>query len=143
MLVVSMGYILLLANKILTLKKGASKKTDDQSYAEDRLSNMYGHGDTMKLFGYALLFTFFGVIHFFPQFTFHLRFYDIFAAVGYFIAMFTKYVPLWVAYVPLVVYYVLGGGIKIFEKGPIEKIQLVARILLAVYYGIGMFTIPQ
>lgn len=94
----------------------------------------------LSVVGYALMAAFFFLIHVFPQVTFRLRFYDVFAAIGYFVAFFTKfgYIPLWLAYAPLVIYYILAGSIKVFEKGWVEKLQLVARLLLAVYYGMHL-----
>jgi hypothetical protein len=72
--------------------------------------------------------------------TFQLRFYDVFAAIGNLVAVFTKfgYIPLWFAFTPLIIYYVLAGSIKVFEKGLIEKVQLVARLTLAAYYILGL-----
>lgn len=137
MLLVSSGYILLLIDKaygIYVDSLKAKKKTDDVSKIEK-------NSKVINLMGYILLAIFFFIIHIIPEFTFRIRFYDVFAAIGYFVAVFTKFgfVPLWAAYVPLIIYYLFAGSIKVFEKGIIEKVQLLARLCLAAYYTIALF----
>jgi hypothetical protein len=137
MILVSCGYILLLIDQIFgvyinSLKE--KKKTDD-------VKDLQKTSKIINVLGYILLAIFFFLIHLMPEFTFRIRFYDVFAAIGYFVAIFTKFgmVPLWSAYMPLIVYYLLAGSIKVFETGIIEKIQLIARLLLAAYYTLSLY----
>lgn len=140
MLLISVGYTSLFVVKLLGLlkerKEREQKKTD--ALTEDEGDNPKDGWDVkaaLQYFGYGMLFTFFGLIYFKPEFTLHYRFYDAFAAVGYFLMMLTKYIPLALALFPVVLYYLFGGLHKIHEKGWINKLQLVARSLLLVYYG--------
>lgn len=128
MITVTSGYILLFAREVYVVSQ---KKEDVKDPRVKKVAK------SIQLAGYALLATFFFVMHLIPQITFRVRFYDVFAAIGYLVGIFTKdgYVPLWMSYGPLVVYYVLAGGVKLFERGIVEKIQMVARALLAVYYA--------
>jgi len=138
MLLVSVGYLMLLCSKLYQLivkMEGTRHKKDDD--AEKKQTYIY---NILSIIGYVILFTFFTLIHLSEQFTFHLRFYDVFAALGYFMAIFAKIniIPLWMAFVPLVVYYIMGGSIKIGESGIIERVQMVARFILAAYYGLSL-----
>lgn len=136
MVLISSGYILLFINKIYSFYI----KSLDERHKHDDTEHMKKNAKILSVTGYALLAAFFFTIHLFPQITFRLRHYDVLAAVGYFVAFFTSfgYIPLWFAYAPLVLYYILAGSIKVFEKGWIEKLQLVARMMLAVYYGMHL-----
>lgn len=137
MILVACGYVLLLIYKIFnvyidSLKE--KKKVDD-------VNQLQKNSKIINILGYTLLAMFFFLIHLMPEFTFRIRFYDVFAAIGYFVAIFTKFgmVPLWAAYVPLIIYYLMAGSIKVFESGFIEKIQLLARLLLAGYYTVSLY----
>lgn len=136
MIVIGSGYLVLFIDKIFSIY---IKSLEDKKKKDD-IRDLQKNEKILNLVGYVLLATFFFMIHLLPQVTFRVRFYDVFAAIGYFVAVFTKfaYVPVWAAYVPLVIYYVLAGSIKVFEKGMIDKIQLVARIVLAAYYGMTL-----
>lgn len=136
MILIVTGYVALFASKLLGVLKERTyarvKKTDDES------ANPKSNADAktvLQYFGYAILAVFFTMIFFKPEFTLHVRFYDVFGAVGNFMLLLTKYIPLSLAVFPLVLYYVIGGAYKIKEEGWINKLQLVARALLALYYG--------
>lgn len=139
------GYSALFTSKLIAVikeKKAAEdKKTDaptPDAYGGDEGKNpktSFESKTVLQYFGYALLTTFFVLIFVKPEFTLHIRFYDVFAAVGYFLMMLTKYVPLALAVFPVLLYYIFGGAYKITEEGWINKLQLVARSLLALYYG--------
>jgi hypothetical protein len=135
MLLVSIGYLMLLCSKLYKLITDVDKQKDENEKKKEKYIN-----NILVIVGYVILFTFFTLIHLSEKFTFHLRFYDIFAAVGYFMAIFAKIniIPLWVAFVPLVVYYFMGGSFKIGEKSIIERVQMVARFILAAYYGLSL-----
>lgn len=143
MVLISSGYILLFVHQIYSLY---IQRLDNQNKKHDRKADDTDHmkknAKIISIAGYALLAAFFFVIHIFPQITFRLRYYDVLAAIGYFVAFFTKfgYIPMWFAYAPLVLYYILAGSIKVFEKGWVEKLQLVARFLLAMYYGLHLMS---
>ena len=87
--------------------------------------------------GYAFLAIFFGLIHFYPQLTFHVRYYDKLAAIGAFLRTVTnlRYISL-IGVLFLLAYYILGTIPKFTEKGLVNKLQLVSRAMLVVYYGI-------
>ena len=98
---------------------------------------------TLKKTGYTLLFLFFALIHLYPGLTFHVRYYDIFAAVGYGLALLSKFVPAIPVAVPysiLTLYYIFGSYQKLDEEGWINFVQLISRTLLAIFYGVGGVT---
>jgi hypothetical protein len=134
MILVSAGYIILFVREVYgkVIEKTKAKPEDKRS--------MWKNARKLHVAGFALLAAFFFLIHIYPNVTFHLRFYDIFAAIGYIVAFFNEfgYIPAWIAYVPLVVYYALAGSVKVFEKGWAEKLQLISRLLLAFYYGMHL-----
>lgn len=136
MVVIGSGYLVLFIDKLYTIY---IKSLEDKKKKDD-IRDLEKNEKIINIVGYILLATFFFTIHLIPQITFRVRFYDVFAAIGYFVAVFTKftYVPAWAAYVPLIIYYVLAGSIKVFEKGVIDKLQLVARLVLAAYYGLTL-----
>lgn len=136
MVIIGSGYLVLFIDKVYTIY---IQSLEDKKKKDD-IRDLKKNQRILNIVGYVLLATFFFTIHLIPQITFRVRFYDVFAAIGYFVAVFTKfaYVPVWAAYVPLVIYYILAGSIKVFEKGVIEKLQLVARIVLAAYYGMTL-----
>lgn len=138
MVLVASGYAILFIHKIYALHI----KTLETKKKQDDVSKLKRIATIMDFTGYVLLAIFFFGIHVFPALTFRVRFYDVFAAIGYFVGMFTKtsLVPVWVAFAPLVIYYVFAGSVKVFEHGIIEKIQLVGRLLLAAYYGFALTT---
>jgi uncharacterized membrane protein (DUF485 family) len=127
------------------MKKTIYDQKKNDNINQEEIQKKQSLNAILKSIGFALVFSFFCLIHVAPQFTFHLRFYDMFAAVGYFLALLSsvKIVPYWIACIPLVAYYVIAGGIKLVEPGIIEKIQLIGRLVLAMYYGIGIFANVQ
>lgn len=138
MILLVFGYGALFTSKLLEVLKerklAATKKRDDTGADMEELSSTNAKTLT-KYFGYAALATFFGIIFIKPEFTLHVRFYDAFAAMGYFALLLTKYIPLALAVFPVLLYYIFGAGFKIKEEGWINRLQLVARTLLVVYYG--------
>lgn len=137
MVLVSCGYVLLLIDKVYNVYIDSLKERKKT----DNIKELQRNSKIINILGYIMLATFFFLIHLMPEFTFRIRFYDVFAAIGYFVAVFTKFgiVPVWAAYVPLIIYYLMAGSIKVFETGVIEKIQLLARLLLAGYYTISLY----
>jgi hypothetical protein len=123
MILVSLGYISLASAKVIKFIEKEHKKS------------------TLKwipMIGNALLFSFFFLIYFIPNLTFHVRFYDLFAAIGYglyVLAKWLKDIPMYVVAIPLVMYYFFGAAIKFSEEGWIDKLQLIARTLLIIYYA--------
>lgn len=149
MLMLVVGYSALFTSKILLVvkeKKEADKVAENKkvdtptpdAYGGDEGKNPKTSMDAKTLlqyFGYAILVAFFVIIFIKPEFTLKVRFYDAFAALGYFLMMLTKYIPLAIAVFPVLLYYIFGGAYKVIEEGWINKLQLVARTLLVVYYG--------
>lgn len=133
MILVSSGYIILFVREVY---KSLNNHDTKARYKPIVLKN----ASILHVVGFGLLALFFFAIHIYPGITFRLRFYDIFAAMGYFTAFFAElgYIPFGIAYVPLVLYYSLSGSIKIFEEGWVEKLQLIARLSLATYYGMHL-----
>jgi hypothetical protein len=124
------GYTLLLVGSTFPLRDKDkdtniphNDNTDDETY--------------VTRFGYAFLAIFFGLIHIYPQLTFHVRYYDKFAAIGAFLLAISKLQYLTVIGVLiLLVYYVLGTIPKFTETGLVNKLQLFSRAILIVYYSI-------
>ena len=135
------GYSLLMIGEIVILRQ--HKEKGAEHYGEggsddkerDRKYDLEDIGVTR--FGYVFLIIFFGLVHFYPQLTFHVRYYDKFAAIGAFFRAVSnlRYVSL-IGVVSLLIYYVLGTIPKFTEKGIVNKLQLVSRAMLVVYYGI-------
>lgn len=98
---------------------------------------------TLKKVGYTLLFVFFTLIHLFPSLTFTVRYYDIFAAVGYGLALLSKFypgIPVAVPYSIIAIYYILGSYQKLSEESWVDMMQLISRTILAIFYGVGSVT---
>lgn len=137
MMLVTLGYSSLFGSKIIALyknwKQRLNKKNDEVTHDDDAAD--YQWKTIMQYFGYALLATFFTVILIRPEFTIHVRFYDIFAAIGYVMLLLSKWISTKIALVPIILYYLFGSIKKITDKGWINKTQLVARTILLIYYG--------
>lgn len=88
----------------------------------------------ITIIGSMCLAIFFVGIHINPMLTFHLRQYDIFAAVGYLAK--TMVAPTILVNMALVLYYVLGAYAKLHEEDAVSFVQLIGRTMLAVYYGV-------
>jgi len=131
------GYSLLLIGEIVILRQHKEKGAEHYAADHDQKRKYDLEDIGITRFGYAFLIIFFGLIHFYPQLTFHVRFYDKFAAIGAFFraASNLRYVSL-VGVLFLLVYYFLGTIPKFTEKGLVNKLQLVSRAMLVVYYGI-------
>lgn len=136
MSLVTCGYASLFGSKIMALynawKHRQNKKNDEVTRDDDA---DYQWKTILQYFGYALLATFFTVILIRPEFTLHVRFYDIFAAIGYEMLLLSKWISIKIALIPIMLYYLFGAIKKISEKGWISKTQLFARTVLLVYYG--------
>lgn len=133
---VMMGMIMLTTGYGCLLMASLAKKKENGKGESEMTS-------TLKKVGYILLFSFFTLIHLFPGLTFHVRYYDIFAAVGYGLALLTKLIPgipVAVPYTILTIYYILGSYQKISEESWIDFLQLISRTLLAIFYGVGGVT---
>lgn len=140
------GYTLLMLGEFAHLqrKKGSGAKGSEH-YAAAGGSQESGNNEHSKYItdsvwtrlGYAFLAIFFGLIHFYPQLTFHVRYYDKLAAIGAFLRTVTnlRYISL-IGVLFLLAYYILGTIPKFTEKGLVNKLQLVSRAMLVVYYGI-------
>lgn len=140
MLLISSGYEALFSSKLIAIikerKQSHDKKTDAPSKDEEENPKPKLDVQTLlQYFGYALLAIFFTLIFFKREFTLQFRIYDPLAAIGNFMMLFTKYIPVSIAVFPLILYYLFGGLIKVREEGWINKLQLVARMLLMTYYG--------
>lgn len=145
------GYTLLMLGEFAHLqrKKGSGAKGSgakgSEHYAAAGGSQESGNNEHSKYItdsvwtrlGYAFLAIFFGLIHFYPQLTFHVRYYDKLAAIGAFLRTVTnlRYISL-IGVLFLLAYYFLGTIPKFSEKGMVNKLQLVSRAMLVVYYGI-------
>jgi len=119
------GYTLLLIGEVIALRKHADHQNEQIQ-------------DTpVKQYGYALLAIFFGLIHIYPQLTFHVRYYDKFAAIGAFLlAISNLYYLTFIGVSFLLVYCILGTIPKFTETGLVNKLQLFSRALLVIHYGI-------
>jgi hypothetical protein len=146
LILLSLGYTLLASSKVVSIiihskdkdkEHYTDKKTDAEVLKEWTLATKE-RKNLLALFGNACLFLFFTLIHFIPGLTFHIRFYDIFAAIGYGLYVVSKWVkaiPMYVVALPLVMYYFFGAAIKFYDHGWISIFQMVARTLLMVYYA--------
>ena len=142
MILVTLGYLFVFIDKYQKMNKdkdynGTSVPSSKKSRKMKLLSlNKYISKLTL---GYILLFVFFTLIHIYPQFTFTVRYYDKFAALGYFTLLFQKYVSYKIYFIPavlLTLYYILGSYQKIIEQDDfIDYLQLISRMLLALYYS--------
>lgn len=119
MCIVTVGYSILLYSKWLSVQDKEKHKL---------------HTTKLNKIGYAVLFTFFMGIYIFPALTFTVRYYDIIAAVGYFAGAVSKYIPVVVSYGCLALYYVLGAYQKTKEEHWVDKLQLVSRTMLSIFY---------
>ena len=121
-----------------------SKKTDDKVKTEtkDHKNEKTEKIDTTLLrTGYFFLFLFFAGSHLFPSITERVRYYDIFAAGGYLLNMLTDYITFYIPIVLLLIYYICGSYQKILDwkESRINKLQLVSRSMLVLYYGLHLF----
>jgi hypothetical protein len=122
MIVVTLGYCVWTA---VYLQKVRGESTPEQQ-------TKYG-----ALLGSALLCTFFTLTFLFPQLTFRVRWYDALASLGYGLLALSTWLPTVtiLAFAILSLYYTFGSYHKLWETDSIAKIQLIARTLLAVFYG--------
>lgn len=126
MVLISGAYIFMLLGKLLY-----KKENEDTKKATTLSKNL-------SISGYILASIFFFGIHIFPALTFHVRYYDIFGAIGYALSAIGALalpVMLPIGYSLCTMYYICGGYQKVGEKGWIDHIHLVARTILAVIYG--------
>lgn len=119
MCIVTVGYSILLYSKWLSVQDKEKHKV---------------HSTKLNKIGYGILFTFFFGIYVFPSLTFTVRYYDIIAALGYFAGVISKYIPVGISYVCLALYYVLGAYQKTKEEHWVDKLQLVSRAMLSIFY---------
>ena len=130
MLIITMGYCSLLYGAIKD-KAAALKEAHKDDAGKHSGSN---HGNVYTKIGYWLLFTFFTLIHFIPQLTFTVRYYDKVAALGSVIKI-VPGIPVVAGASVMLLYYVLSAYQKLFEDEWIDKLQLVSRSVLVAYYG--------
>lgn len=125
---VSSGYSCLLAAAVLQWQ------THDDKEKQETLDK-----SLLQKLGYVLLATFFLGIHLFPSLTYTVRYYDIFGGIGYLVSLLGKYwmvIPAYAGPAILLIYYILGSYQKFEEEGWVNKLQLISRAILAVFYGV-------
>lgn len=145
MMLATSGYLFLLLSKMRKLREEAEqvvvqkKEGFSEKEAKDEVIKNMGvmTSQTFEYVGFTVLFAFFGGILLFPSLTFKVRYYDPFAAAGYGMALLKSFVPYYIPYILLTLYYTFGSHIKLDEEGWVNKIQLVSRTLLAIYYGLS------
>jgi hypothetical protein len=138
-LLVTSGYGILF---LLNVKALIKIKQEETSKKDDTQSSSTSSDDTGLLKkGYLLLFAFFAGIHIFPSLTERIRYYDIFAAMGYLLSIFTKYLPYYIPLIVLMIYYISGSYQKIIDwkVSKINKLQFISRSILIFYYGLHLF----
>jgi hypothetical protein len=120
--------------------KSESKKTDDKAKPDTKDHKEEKTDSTLLRTGYFFLFLFFAGSHLFPSLTERVRYYDIFAVGGYLLNMLTDYITFYIPLVLLLIYYICGSYQKILDwnNGWINKLQLVSRSILVVYYGLHL-----
>ena len=134
MTLISSAYGFMFLSKVYHKKGEKTHKEDEKDHPKKK--------DLAKIFtiiGYSLAATFFIAIHLVPKMTFHVRYYDIFGAVGYATsAVGTALLPLVlpIGYAVTTLYYVFGSYQKLEESDWIDRIQLVSRTILALVYGV-------
>lgn len=124
MVIITSAYILMTAAKVVSKDKDKEKQK--------------GLSKKLSISGYIMASVFFFAIHIFPQLTFHVRYYDIFGAIGYAVsALGASIIPMLlpVGYIICTMYYIFGGYQKVFEPHWVDRLHLVARTVLAVVYG--------
>jgi len=153
-LFVTLGYGLLFifnVKEVASIKKegsesgseaeSKSKKTYDKVKTETKDHKNEKTDTTLLRTGYFFLFLFFAGTHLFPSLTERVRYYDIFAAGGYLLNMLTDYITFYIPIVLLLIYYICGSYQKILDwkESRINKLQLVSRSMLVLYYGLHLF----
>lgn len=118
MILVTIGYAILFYSKW----QGLNKKKDEKETSK------------INKIGYGVLFMFFLGIHIYPSLTFTVRYYDMLAAIGYAAGVVSAYIPVIVSYTFLALYYVLGAYQKTKEEEWVDKLQLVSRSMLSLFY---------
>ena len=143
MVLISTAYGFMFLSKVYHRKQSKEgKKEEDKEHDKEKKKHDDKKKDFSKIFtivGYSLAATFFAAIHLFPKLTFHVRYYDIFGAIGYgtsAIGMTLLPFVLPIGYAVTTLYYVFGSYQKIEEYGWIDRIQLVSRTILALIYGV-------
>lgn len=138
MLILVSGYSTIMASKIYYAlkekKEEESKKTDN--VVDEEVQKLEKSKKLLEIVGFSILAFFFIAIHFVPSLTFEVRYYDKIGAIGYLLVLmyvFFQQVPVYIVYIPLILYYIFGGIRKIFEHGPVFKLQMVSRFMLAGY----------
>lgn len=144
MILVSSGYFLLLAHVIRAMIETPESETkkeegeeEVEEFQETKGTQPTHRRDWLAFVGAACLAGFFVLIHIDPSFTFHVRDYDMYAALGYSTSLFT-FVPLAIVNILLIMYYSQGSYTKIEETGVVSLMQLVGRGLLVLYYGLSI-----
>lgn len=147
MIIITLGYLALAAAKIIGLiiqeKEHFEKKNDDVTKLKEWTLTTKENKNIIAWFGNLLLLIFFAGIFIYPQMTFHVRFYDAFAAIGYGLYVLSTWIhsiPMYIVALPLVMYYFFGMSLKFNEEGWISKVQLIARFLLVIYYSMMPFS---
>lgn len=131
MIIVSSGYALLACGLLYNAIYPQNDEADETVEKPRITPSVY-----LTMTGALCLAMFFIVIHFDHGFTFHLRYYDVFAAFGY---MTYFILPSNIfTHLNIIVYYVLGAFAKIGEPGIVSLLQLVGRSLLVVYHSISV-----
>lgn len=134
MTIISTAYAFMFLSKLY--KKLEPKK---ETLEEKKAEIQRNWGKIFTIVGYALASIFFFAIHFIPQLTFTVRYYDIFGAVGYGVTalgtslLSTSLLP--IGYAITALYYVCGSYQKLGESEWIGRLQLISRTILAVMYG--------
>jgi len=131
MLMLTVGYTLLLVSAILEYRDTPENKHEVITYKNKKKEE---DDSNIAIYGYTVLCLYFGLIQFFPQFTYNMRWYDL---VGFFAAGFKiiPVAPIMLATSLWCIHYVFGALQKVKEnEGVINKVQLVSRILLSIYY---------
>jgi len=145
------GYAFLLMGSLRKLREEAEeellqkKEGFTTQEAKEKSSNYVYNSELFTKLGYGLLFAFFFGILIIPKITYTVRYYDPLAATGYGLGLINKmnlfYMPVFLPYFFLTLYYILGSYIKIEEEGWVNKLQLVSRMILAIYYGLNILGI--
>lgn len=113
--------------------------TEEKRTVWDKVKDEWNSAEGLTTIGYAVASFFFIAIHLFPFLTFHVRYYDVFGAIGYGLSaagMWLSHALLKVGLGVVVLYYIFGSYQKLKEEGWVDKLQLLSRSLLAVCYGV-------
>jgi len=143
---VSLGYGLLFifnVKEVASIKNEESESKKHEDIHEDihEAKPKDEKNNTVLLrTGYFFLFLFFAGSHFLPSLTERVRYYDVFAASGYLLNILTDYISFYIPILLLLIYYICGSYQKILDwkESGINKLQLVSRSILVVYYGLHL-----